>query len=139
MLPLIGPCGALHGLAFDPGWGWTSFCECKGSDHPYATLVTCHACVLQEGDVDLSVAFEGASVREATCFLRFIYSPDDVAPSTLAVLTGDGGELAAVAGLAHKLDAGRLLAKIDSFLQGKQSAGAKLQTHCCCCPTACTV
>ena len=42
--------------------------------------------VLQEPAVDLSVAFSGASVQEAACFLRFIYTPDDAAPTCLALL-----------------------------------------------------
>jgi hypothetical protein len=60
-------------------------------------------------------------VRDAACFLRLIYSPDDAVPGGLAALAG-GGELAAVAGLAHRLNAGRLLANIESFLKGKLPA-----------------
>ena len=73
--------------------------------------------MLQDPVADLSAAFSGVSVLDAACFLRFIYRPEDAAPTGLAVM--DVAVLAAVAGLAHKLDAGRLLAKIDSFLQGK--------------------
>ena len=88
--------------------------------------------VLQDpAAADLSVALCGVSVREAACFLRLIYSPEDAMPASLAALAG-GGELAAVAGLAHKLNAGRLLAKIDSFLQGTllfAQLGAQSQYH----------
>ena len=84
--------------------------------------------VLQEPAVDLSVAFSGASVQESACFLRFIYKPDDAALTCLALL--NAGVLAAVAGLAHKLNAGRLLARIDAFLQGKLEKLQRCSARC---------
>jgi hypothetical protein len=65
------------------------------------------------------VAFCRSGVREAACFLRFIYNPEDATHASLAALADE--ELAVVAGLAHKLNAGRLLAEIDAFLRGKMA------------------
>ena len=75
-----------------------------------------NALVLQEPAVDLSVAFSGTGVREAAFFLRLMYTPDD-ASASMGLLNVES--LAAVAALAHKLNTGRLLAKIESALQGK--------------------
>ena len=75
---------------------------------------------LQEPAVDLSDSFCGVGVREVTCFLRLIYSPDDAAPESLAMLASK--ELAAAGALAHKLKAGGLLAKFESYLIGKLPA-----------------
>lgn len=52
-------------------------------------------------------------------FLRLVYCPDQATPGTLRAVHrhGDGRLLAAVAGLAHRLDAGGLLAAIDSYLR----------------------
>ena len=75
---------------------------------------------LQEAAVDLSNSFCGVGVWEVACFLRFIYSPDDAVPEILGVLASK--ELAAAAALAHKLKAGGLLAKIESYVQGKLPA-----------------
>lgn len=80
-------------------------------------------CLLQEPD--LSVAFQGASLRATVCFLRLMYSPDDAHPTNLALLA-DSGVLATVAGLAHKLDAAQLLDKVAAYL------GGECARPCCC-------
>lgn len=58
-------------------------------------------------------------------FLRLVYCPDQATPGSLRAVHrhGDGHLLAAVAGLAHRLDAGGLLAAIESYLQ-EASGGA---------------
>lgn len=54
-------------------------------------------------------------------FLRFVYSPDQATLGSLrAVHAAADGLLAALAGLAHRLDAGGLLAKIEGYLRGEQ-------------------
>ena len=96
-------------------------CDCIASPIPTTRSTThtnplpCVAVLLQD-PVCLSVAFDGAGLRETACFLRLMYSPDEANPTSLAALEFE--ELVAVAGLAHKLNAGRLLGKIDTFLQG---------------------
>lgn len=70
--------------------------------------------VLQERG-DLSAAFKGASLQAAACFLRLLYGDDH--SGNLAKLA-EAELLAAVAGLAHKLEAGRLLDGIAAFLNG---------------------
>lgn len=62
---------------------------------------------------DLSAAFKGASLQAAACFLRLLYGDDH--SGNLAKLA-EAELLAAVAGLAHKLEAGRLLDGIAAFL-----------------------
>lgn len=74
---------------------------------------------------ELSSAFAGCSLRQVSVFLRFIYCPDHATPGSLhGVHAAAGGLLAAVAGLAHRLDAGGLLAKIEGYLQGEAGGAA---------------
>ncbi|PRW39059.1 hypothetical protein C2E21_7141 [Chlorella sorokiniana] len=68
--------------------------------------------------LDLSPMFKGASWREASCLLRFIYHPrSDASPANLAVLAA-AGLLPGVARLAHCLDCRPVLAAVDGFLTG---------------------
>lgn len=72
-----------------------------------------------QGPTELSLAFEGCTLRQVSVFLRFVYSPDHATPGSLRdVHSAAGGLLAAVAGLAHRLDAGGLLVKIEGYLKG---------------------
>lgn len=74
---------------------------------------------------ELSSAFAGCSLRQVSVFLRFIYCPDHATPGSLhGVHAAAGGLLAAVAGLAHRLDAGGLLAKIEGYLQAASASAS---------------
>jgi hypothetical protein len=76
------------------------------------------SCSYQE-PVALTAAFAGCGLREVAAFLRFVYSPDHATPASLRhVHKYADGLLDAVAGLAHRLDAGGLLSKIETYLQG---------------------
>lgn len=78
-----------------------------------------------QAPAELSAAFVGCSLQEAAVFLRLVYSPEQATPGTLRAVhrAGGGRLLAAVAGLAHRLDAAGLLAAIEGYLQAA-AAGA---------------
>lgn len=82
-------------------------------------------CGSTRAPLDITAAF-GCGLREAACFLRLIYSPDHATPASLRALheCPDAAAaapclLAAVAGLAHRLDAAALLHKLEAYLQGE--------------------
>ncbi|EFN57079.1 hypothetical protein CHLNCDRAFT_143844 [Chlorella variabilis] len=75
--------------------------------------------------VELSSAFSGCSLAQVATFLRLTYSPDHATAASLrAVHAHQEGLLAAVAGLAHRLDAAGLLAKIEAYLGERERARA---------------
>lgn len=65
--------------------------------------------------IDLSTAFEGSSLADATCLLHMLYG--SVAGAGSFFRLSLAGRLQRVAQLAHKLDAAPFLAKLDGYLQ----------------------
>lgn len=74
--------------------------------------------------VELSSAFAGCGLAPVATFLHFVYAPDHATPASLRAVhaSADSELLSGVARLAHRLDAGGLLRKIEAHLQGKRAA-----------------
>lgn len=69
--------------------------------------------------MELSSTFSGCTLQQAACFLRLIYSPNHATLAGLGALhQADAALLPALTRLAHRLDAGTLLAKLEACLQG---------------------
>lgn len=73
--------------------------------------------------IDLSTAFEGSSLADATCLLHMLYG--SVAGAGSFFRLSLAGRLQRVAQLAHKLDAAPFLAKLDGYLQGRPAVGGR--------------
>jgi hypothetical protein len=112
--------------------GWGGAWQAR---HAQITGGACHICPAHrfpptrlppalQAPVELSSAFAGCSVAPVAAFLRFLYSPDHATLASLRAVhaAGDGALLAAVARLAHRLDAAGLLRKIEAYLQGERTA-----------------
>lgn len=82
-----------------------------------------------QNHIDLTAAFAGSSLPAVTCLLHFLYSPGHADAPTLAELER-GGQLAAVARLAHKLDAAAVLQGVERYLLGGCRAGVAVDGRC---------
>ncbi|KAL4433881.1 hypothetical protein ABPG75_000322 [Micractinium tetrahymenae] len=67
-------------------------------------------------ETDLSAAFQGSSLADAACLLHLMYGPHTASSGTFFRLSV-AGRLLGVAGLAHKLDAAPVLARLGAHLQ----------------------
>ena len=72
--------------------------------------------------VDLSGAFQPCCLPDATCLLRLLYCPEEAHAANFSALAA-AGRLPGVVALAHRLDADRLLAALEAYLQGEWVAG----------------
>ena len=82
-------------------------------------------------ELTLSLPFHGYGPVEVALLLRFIYCPEDATPENFrAVAASVPGLLR----LAHALEAGRLLPRLEAHLVGeRQGAGGRNVTLCILC------